>query len=457
MSSLFGNLSIAVKALMTQQAAIQTTSNNIANINTPGYTRQRAILQEDTPVIIGMLLFGTGASVEKVESIRDKVLEIRLHQETQQEGKLDAFLDAMKQVEGLFNEAVGVGLEGVLTAFFNSLLELSTNPSNIPLRQEVITAAENLTNSFRQAANRLYVLQSNLDRDVTQTVSEINTLTTEIAKMNAKVSGLESAGLESGAFKDRRTLLTRELSRLVDLAVIDAGGGSVTLTTTRGTALVVGDTSIPFQTQTDLATGFQLIFSQGSDITATIASGQLSGLLQARDQDIPSILADLDTLAADLSNAFNAVHTAGFDLAGAAGGNFFVPPPATGAAASFALAFTDPTLFAASSDGTVGSNGNVAVLADLRNQAIVSGQPPGDFYVNFVGRVGNKVAIASTQLEAEILILRQLKNQRSNISGVSLDEEAANLIRFQQAFQASARVVTVIDELTRIVVNLGRY
>ena len=456
MSSLFGNLSIAVKALMTQQAAIQTTSNNIANVNTPGYTRQRAILQEDTPVIMGTLLFGTGVSVGKVESIRDKVLEIRLHQETQQEGKLDAFLGAMTQVEGLFNEAVGVGLEDVITTFFNSLLELSTNPSNIPLRQEVITSAENLTNSFRQAAESLFVLQSNLDRGVTQTVIEINTLTTEIAKLNAEVSGLESAGLESGAFKDRRTLLTRELSRLVDLAVIDAGGGSVTLTTSSGTALVVGDKSIPLQTQTDAITGFQLIFSQGSDITSTITSGELSGLLQARDQEIPSFLADLDTLAADLANAFNAVHTAGFDLAGAAGGNFFVPPPATGAAANFALALTDPTLFAASSDGTVGSNGNVAALVELRNQAIVSGQPPGDFYVNFVRRVGNKVAIASDQLEAEILVLRQLKNQRSNISGVSLDEEAANLIRFQQAFQAAARVVTVIDELTRIVVNLGR-
>ena len=95
MSSLFGNLSLAVKALMTQQAAIQTTSNNIANVNTPGYTRQRAIVQEDTPIAIGTLLFGTGASVGKVESIRDKVLEIRLHQETQQEGKLDAFLGAI--------------------------------------------------------------------------------------------------------------------------------------------------------------------------------------------------------------------------------------------------------------------------------------------------------------------------------------------------------------------------
>ena len=456
MSSLFGTLSTAVKALMTQQAAIQTTTNNIANINTPGYARQRAIVQEDTPVILGTLLFGTGASVEKVESIRDKVLEIRLHQETQQEGKLDAFLGAMTQVEGLFNEAVGVGLEGVITAFFNSLLELSTNPSNIPLRQEVITSAENLTNSFRQAADGLFALQSNLDRNVTQTVDEINTLTTEIAELNAAVSGLESAGLESNAFRDRRTLLTRELSSLVDLSVIDAGGGSVTLTTTSGTALVVGDQSIPLQTQTDFATGFQLIFSQGSDITATITSGRLGGLLQARDQEIPSFLVDLDTLAFDLANAFNAVHTAGFDLASVAGGNFFVPPPVTGAASNFTLAFTDPTLIAASADGTVGSNGNVAALADLRTQAIVSGQLPGDFYVNFVGRVGNKVAIASNQLEAQTLVIRQLKNQRSNISGVSLDEEAANLIRFQQAFQAAARVVTVIDELTRTIVNLGR-
>ena len=456
MSSLFGTLSTAVKSLMMQQAAIQTTSNNIANINTPGYARQRAVIQEDPPVVLGTLLFGTGASVEKVESIRDRVLELRLHQETQQEGKLEAFLGAMRQVEGLFNEAGGVGLESVLTNFFNSLLELTTNPSNIPLRQEVITSAENLANAFRQAANGLSVLQSNLDRNVTQAVNEINTLTTEIARLNAQVSGLEGAGLESGAFRDRRTLLIRELSSLVDVTVIDAGGGSVTLTTSSGTALVVADQNILLQTQTDLATGFQRILAQDADITGAITAGQLGGFLQARDQTIPSILADLDTLATDLANAFNAVHTAGFDLAGVAGGNFFVPPPPTGAAAAFTVAITDPNLIAASADGTVGSNGNVAALADLRSQTIVSGQTPGDFYVNFVGRLGNEVASASDQLDAETLILRQLKNQRSNISGVSLDEEAASLIRFQHAFQAAARVVAVIDELTRTVVNLGR-
>ena len=458
MSSLFGSLSIALRALLAEQGALDATNNNIANVNTPGFSRRRAILSQEPPVVYGSLALGNGVSLERVESIRDRILELRIHQETQQEGKLESFLSAMRQVEVLFNETQGAGLEGVLSNFFNSLLELSTNPSSLLLRQAVLAAGEDLAAAFRQAAGNLAALQRSLDQRVVQSVEEINRLTVEIADLNPQISQLEGLGRDAGAFADRRNLLVRELSGLVDIAVIDADRGSLTLTTSNGTALVVGDKSLALNVQIDPATGFQNVFAQGVDITAALTAGRIGGLLEVRDQTIPSVLADLDSLAAGLANAFNGVHAAGFDLSGAPGGDLFVPPPGSGvgAAASFAMAITDPAQLAASSDGTPGSNGNLIALEALRDQALVGGQRPADFYAGLVFRIGNDMKRASVELEAESLVLRQLQNQRSAFSGVSLDEEAANLIRLQRAFEAAARVVSVVDELTQTVINLGR-
>lgn len=457
MSSLFGSLSIAVRSLLSQQAALETTSNNIANVNTPGFSRQRAVLNQEPPIRLGTLWFGNGVGVERIESIRDRILELRLNSETEQQGRLEAYLGALKQVEAYFNETEGAGLEGTLSGFFNALSELSTNPSDLPLRQRVIIAGENLARAFQEAARNLHSLQQNLDQDVAASVDAINSLGRQIADLNANISAIEGTGQEAGSFVDQRNLLIRKLSELVDVSVIPADN-SLTVTTANGTALVVGSQSLSLETQIDPGTGLRQVLAQGDDITATIESGRLGGLLAARDRAIPSVNASLDRLAADLANSFNVAHHAGFDLSGTPGGDFFVPPPAggNGAAAVFAVAIGDPSQFAASSDGSPGSNGNLLALTALREQSIVNGQRPSDFYANLLAQLGNDVATASVDQAVGSLILQQLTIQRGAVSGVSLDEEAANLIRFQQAFQAAARVVSVVNELTQTAVNLGR-
>jgi flagellar hook-associated protein 1 FlgK len=147
----------------------------------------------------------------------------------------------------------------------------------------------------------------------------------------------------------------------MDVSSIDAGNGSLTLTTNNGAPLVVGGQSFALTSQADPTTGLQHIFSQGSDITSKIASGQLAGQLQIRDQEIPAIQTSLDALAAGLANSVNAQHQAGFDLNGAAGGNCFVPPPATGvgAAAGLAVAITDPSKIAASEGRLLAAPGTI--------------------------------------------------------------------------------------------------
>ena len=244
---------------------------------------------------------------------------------------------------------------------------------------------------------------------------------------------------------------------MIDVSVIDSGHGSVSLTTNQGTALVA-DTAA-FALETRLGTdGMEHVFAQGADITATIAGGQLAGMLQMRDRTIVALLGDLDTLASGLITSLNTAHHQGYDLAGNQGGDLFTPTaPGTSAAATFSLQITDPSLLAASSDQSPGSNGNLAILSAVATQPVAGGQTPTNFYARVVFQVGSDVSNSSAELDASGVILQQLQNQRAAISGVSLDEEATNLLRYQRAYQASARVITTINELTSVVINLGRY
>src|SRR5215475_2233868 len=187
MGGLSGSLNIVLQSLLTDQGAIETTSNNIANVNTPGYSRQRPDLEETPPIQIGGITFGTGVQLKQVVSLRDSILDLRVNQETQQQGKLDGFLGPAQQIQSFFNETNGTGLQTNLTAFFNSLSQLSASPSDVNTRQAVLTAAQNLATSFNQSSVNLANLQNNVNLSVTQSVSQINTLTTQIAAVNTQV------------------------------------------------------------------------------------------------------------------------------------------------------------------------------------------------------------------------------------------------------------------------------
>ncbi len=454
MGSLYSSLSIAVGALLAEQGALNVTSNNVSNINTPGYARQRAILEEGIPLLQQPLVFGSGVVFEQPQSVRDNILELRLHEETQQQGQFEAEVQQLQQAQTSFTGTNDIGSQ--LTNFFNSLNNLSADPSNLALRQGVLTAAGNLASAFRTTARSLQLQRSNIDQSVVQSVSEINTLTQQVATLNQQIAALENVHQDAGVLINQRTQRIRELSQLVDVRVV-TNESSISLTTANGTALVASGQSFDLAARLD-PSGVQHIFSQGSDITSKLTSGSLHGLLTVRDQAIPGLLNQLDTLAAGVSSTLNGIHRNGFDLNGAAGGDLFTPPPAsiTGAAGAITVAITDPALLAASSDGSPGSNGNLTALYNARGQAVASGQNPFDYYASLVFNVGNEVATATAEAQASSEILQQLSDQRNSISAVSLDEEAANLIRYQNAYQAAARVITTISDLTLTAVNLGK-
>jgi flagellar hook-associated protein 1 FlgK len=454
MSGLFGSLSIALTSLSVSQQEMAVTGNNVANANTPGYSREIPAATAGDPILIGSLSFGTGVLLQRIESLRDPILEIQLHQETQQQSKLSTELGHLQQIQTQFGSSSGIGAD--ITNFFNSLQQLSADPTNLALRQSVLTTAGNLATDFNTTARNLQTQRSNLDLNVVQSVGEVNSLTAQIASVDRQISSVQNAQGDAGTLVDKQTALIRQLSGLVDVQVIKTDQG-ISLATSNGTTLVSGSQSFALSAQLG-SDGVQHITAGTQDITGSLKGGSLAGLIQIRDQEIPSLGSSLDQLAAVLANALNTANKTGYDLNGVAGVDLFVPPPAggVGAAATLSVSITDPALIAASSDGTPGSNGNLAVLSAVHDQPVANGQTPLDFYSGIVFKVGNDTSNTFADVASSDLILQQLQDQHGSISGVSLDEEAANLIKYQTAYQAAARVVSTVNALLDVAVNLGR-
>jgi flagellar hook-associated protein 1 FlgK len=451
MGSLNTAMWIAAQALDVDQGALNVTSNNIANASTPGYSREVVNLTEQTPVESGNLTVGTGVSLQQIQSVRDQVLSLLIAEQTTQQGGAQTRLNALQQVEGPFSDPTqGIGAN--ITAFFNSISQLSTNPSDPAQRQSVITAAQNLVSSFNQAAQSLGTIQSSLNQSVSQSVNQINSLTQQIAQLNAKVGQMQQLGKDPGSLLDQENQLINQLSKLTNVNETQTEHG-LTLTTGNGTALVVGNQSFALQLGSG-PTGMQDVFSQGQDITSTIQSGNLGGAIQVRDQNIPGILSQLNTLASQFATSFNAAQAQGFDLNGNPGQALF-SFNAAGAASSIALTTTDPSAIAVSSDGTPGSDGNLATLMAVQSQPLPSGLTPTESYADIVSTSGNLGSQAQADLTASTTSMNQLNDQLGAISGVSINEETTNLLTYQNAFSAAARVVSTVDQMMQAVLAMG--
>ena len=452
MSSLSASLWIAERALQANQGALGVTTNNIANASTPGYSREEAVLSETSPMERGNISYGTGVELQQIRSIRDQVLSLRIAEETQQQGSAQAQYNALQQVQGLFSSSTqGIGAD--FSAFFNSLSQLSTNPTSIPDRQSVLNTAKNLASDFNHAAANLNAITSGLNQTVTQTVSQINTLTQQIAQINGQVATLKKEGQDPGTLEDQENQLINQLSQLTNVSETQTPDG-LTLTTGNGVPLVVANQSFALQTSLN-SSGNVNVLSQGQDVTNSISGGTLGGTIQVRDTVIPGLLTQLNDLASQFAASMNAAQSSGYDLNGNQGQPLFSVTAGAGAASSLSVAITDPSLIAASSDGTAGSNGNIANLLAVQTQALPGGANPGDTYANLVSQVGNLAAQAQANESASTSSLTQLNNQLGAISGVSIDEETTKLMNYQRAYEAAARMVTTVDTLTQVVLQMG--
>lgn len=452
MIGLNASLTMATQSLQAEDGAIAVTNNNIANVNTTGYSRQvvdlsaAALVQNGTSV-------DAGVSYDGFTSVRDQLLQLAVNQQTSSQSSLDAQSTALTQIQTAFSDSdSGVGT--ALSTFFSSVSSLSTDPTDSSARQSVLSAASQLANAFHQASSALTTAESNADSQVNSAVDQINTITTQIAKLNGQISSIEASGQDGGAIEDQRDELTTQLAALTGISETQTGGAP-TLTTASGSPLVIGNTAYAL-TVTRGSDGLAHVTdSSGNDITSKLSGGSIGSAVSMRDTIAPSMLTQLDTLASQFATAVNAAQAEGTDQTGATGAAMFsTTSTVAGSAASITVALSSATAIAASSDGTSGSSGNVANLLAVQTSTLASGQTPTDAYASLVYKVGDTASTTTSDLNAANLSLQQLTSQQSSTSGVSVDEETTNLIRFQQAYTAAAKVVSTINDLFTVVANM---
>ena len=456
-------LEVGRRALLTQQLTLNTIGHNIANVDTPGYTRQRVGLSSTDPLKTILGAVGTGVQVSDIRHIRDLFLGTQWREENKSLGKWTYREKILGQIETMFNEPSDDSLRGHMDNFWNSWSQLANAPESSTNRNDLISKASILVSEFHQLSNQLNALKDSVDRDLTIRVQDINRLTSGVASLNTEISRTELGGSSANDLRDRRDLLIDELSTLVDVNVVEEAGGAARVYIGSMT-LVDRNISYKIGTDTKIVNGSSLseLVLQGSPVVIKNINGELRGLVETRDKVIPSYLSRLDELAQTIATQVNAVHSAGFGLASAGlttaptGNDFFNSTSISAATISINLAvLNDPTLIAASQSGEPGDASNALAMTALRDGRLMNNNSISfsDFYGSLVGDVGIAAQEANRLRSNFELVVQQIDNARQSVQGVSLDEEMTNLIRAQRAYEAAARVITTVDQAYDTIIN----
>jgi flagellar hook-associated protein 1 FlgK len=473
-ANLASALEIGRSALRAQQIGLNVTGNNIANVNTPGYSRKTPNLT--TGLTVDGL--GTGVKVASLTRVRDRFLDGQVRFENSAVGKLEAMERAMRTVEAIFtemagggatepgsvfNQASGSALSGAFSRFFNSFQDLANNPEGQAGRAAVRQEAIFMTDQFNRMHNQLSNLKADVETEFRTTVDEANRLTNQIANLNVKIISLKKSPTDTvGDLEDERDNLVEQLSKLVVVNAREELDGTMTVFVAlgEGTLLVQNGIASELGTRSvvrnNAAVSDLVLAGDGRRIDP--GAGTLGGLEEARDVKIADYQESLDTLAATIVEQVNAIHAGGFGLDGSSGNAFFETTQTTARLIQVSdTVLNDLDKIAASGSATgPGDGSNALALSDIRLEKVFGGgtQTVEEFYSGLVGRVGAEARRVFTDAEGQRLVSEQLTNRRQNVRGVSINEEATSLILFQRAYQAAARIITIVDEMMESALNM---
>lgn len=465
MRSTFFGLEMGRRALFTQQRALDVTGHNIANANTEGYTRQVADMAATLPYTVPAfnspvtpLQVGTGVEITQINRIREGFLDYQIRKETSTLEYWESKRDALQKIEVILREPSDNGLRTVMDKFWSSLQELSKNPESEGVRALVRETGITLSNTFNQLSKQLTDLQTDADTSIDIKVDEANTIASQINTLNQQISLLQAADQNANDLRDRRDLLVDQLSEIMDIQFSEDAAGVLTITV-GGTNYVDNTFVVNDIVKTGL--GATLNWTKAPAGPVTITGGEIFGLDEVYSTITVNYLADLDNLASTFATNINAIHSAGFGLGAVppTGNNFFAGgPPITAANIQ-----VDPAIIASLNNiaaatlaaNVPGDGSNALAMAQLKQALTMNAGTTtyDDFYRSLVSQLGVQSQEAIRMSDNQGFLLNQLKNNRTEVSGVSLDEEMTNMVRFQQSYNAAARLVTTMDEMIDTVVN----
>ena len=460
MADLFGMLSLAAKALEAQRFGLDVAGQNIANVNTPGYTRRVADLAAVAPTDAQDA--GRGVEVRGVRAIRDGLIEQRLRANISDRDWYSASSAVLSHVESVVG-LPGQSLDADMARFFDAFARLAEDPTSPSARQQVLLEGQTMAASFRTMAADFEQAQREADSYIRQHVDAVNQLAARVATLNGDIAKVPA---DQDALHGRDEIIEalNELSQHVDVVALERTDGSrgFDVYVGGGRPLVVGTTAYTLDVVSTGPSGFADIEHQGVSVISELSGGFLVGYVHARDVLVPGYLADLDQLAFTVAQEVNTLHDAGFDLDGNDAGTFFTPiGAASGAAAAITVDATlaaNASLVAAAGIAQPGDNQVARAISDLRDKTALNGGTStfNDAWGLLAFQVGRAAATASDELRVRTDAALQTEAARDSVSAVSLDEEALQLTRFQRAYEANAVLFRTINDTIDMLMRMVR-
>jgi flagellar hook-associated protein 1 FlgK len=449
-------MNISLSGLNAAMSGIRTVQQNIANVNTEGYHRQQSVFTASTPQFSGGGYLGTGVNIDTVRRIYDQFLDSQTRNYQSQLSGGEAYAAYATEVDALLGSDA-TGLRNSLQTFFASLNQVVNDPTSAVARQQVLSAGNSLAARFNQLSGNLDSINTAINTDVENIAAQINSYADRIQALNSQISRGIGSGQTPNDLLDQREQLVAQLGKLVNVSQIDQSDGSVVVLLGHGQPLVVGSSVRHVQavndpidpTQKTLAIEIPNSAATETINTGDITGGRLGGLFSFRDDVLNPTMTDLDAMAQSLADAFNTQHALGEDLDGNAGANFF-NYSALDPAGTLAVAITQPSDIAAAAAGTgPGDNSNAVDLADIADlpMAGLGGVTLNSYNAAMIGRNATYANAADSNVTNFTALYKQSYDALQSLSGVNLDEEAINLIQYQQAYQAAAKAIQASSTL----------
>ena len=454
MAGTFFGLTIAQSGLTAQQRAMEVMGYNISHANDTNYKRQKVVAVEGAVLATsqeagttGTTQTGSGVQSGDVQRVVDNLVETRLRIANSGASQWDYMSTTMTEIESAVDEPSDSGLESSIDDFWDSWDSVATSPDETDARNDLIQKTDTMCQQMQYVYSELKDIKTDVNKAISADADQINLIANEISQLNSQIGSLQSGQMPVNDLLNKRDGLVTDLAKIVSINQTGEDPQSFIISI-GGRVLVQGTNVTEVKSVTDTSGNSNIQWSDDGT-SVQIDSGELAAMTDLRDNKIPGYLSSLDNLATTLVSEVNTLHKTGTDLDGNAGGDFFKEGTT---AANIALddgVADDPNKIAAASDGSSGGGTVASEIADLKETGSAN-----TIYNNFVTTVGTDTSVASTQLSAHNLTVTQYQSQEQSISGVSLDEELTNMIKFQQAYSASAKVLTAMDSMLTTLMNI---
>lgn len=462
MSSSFFGFNIGVRALTSSQRALEVVSHNIANINTEGYRKQDAILTttqpEGIPAINRLIAtgqLGSGVQVSEIQRFYDHYIERELNYELHNIGKWETSQTVFVQIESIFSEPSENGIRNMMDAYWNAWSTLQSTPEDYTARKNLVETSKGFCSLLKNTYQKLENLRQDLNTEIGIKVTDINSLANQIKDLNSSIKEVSISGDNPNDLMDKRDLLINKLSKIVNTEVRETSFDQVDIFI-GGTAIVRENTCFPLEAELNPATGFYDVKWEDSGRMADIKNGEIYSMINFRDNYIPDMIDRLDNLANFFINETNAIHQNGYGLDGTSTGYaFFTGSGITDISISADIDADNSLIAAAKNSGQPGDNSNIIDILNLRSQKLLeSGTNSTDeYYNNMITKMGVESQQCIREAENSQLLVNQISSRKETVSGVSLDEELVNMVKFQHAYNAAAKIINVMDELMDTLIN----